>query len=393
MAAAFTGAFAVVGLLLADGGTWPIGAAYLVATLLLVPIPLLHRFGSLAGPLAFGLIGYGIIFVICSMVGTDTGMPLQYLVAATIMALMLGRDHALIGAAFALLAAVLIVALYLTVSPDTGLQPAAWTLASLVATVAGSTAILFAVVLYALREAARAEAAAERELQSSEQLLANILPASIAERLKQRPDGIIVDRYDHASVLFADMAGFTARAGEITPEHLVECLGRVFGEFDQLVERYGLEKIKTSGDAYMVVSGVPTPRPDHAEALADFALAMRDCARTLPNSQGQPTAIRIGIASGPVVAGVIGKRKMFYDVWGDTVNVASRMETTGPAGEIQVSPQSYELLKERFVLDQLGLVDIKGKGPMLTWLLRRRKALAESHRSATTIGAPHAGGD
>ena len=374
MAATMMGGFALGEFLAAAKDTWKVGVAYLIAAGLLAAIPLLHRFGSLVAPLAFGFVGYAIIFAICSMIGTGTGMPMQYLVALAIMALILGNDHVAVSAAFALLAAFLILALELAVPANTGMLPQAHMIVSLVATVAGSSIILFAIVLYALRDTARAEATAEREYHRSETLLANILPASVAERLKLGTGTVLVDKYDQASVLFADMAGFTMRASEISPERLVECLNRVFSEFDLLVDHHGLEKIKTSGDAYMVVSGVPQARADHAEVLADFALAMRDRARTLPNSQGQPTALRIGMASGPVVAGVIGTRKMFYDVWGDTVNVASRMETTGPEGQIQVSPEAYELLKEKFVLDKLGSVNIKGKGPMVTWLLRERRA-------------------
>jgi adenylate cyclase len=389
MAATFTGAFSVGALLAVDGGAATVGFAYLIATVSLASIPLLHRFGSLAAPIAFGIVGYTVIFVICAMVGTDTGMPMQYLVAAAIMALVLGRDHVVLSAMFAALAALLIIILESAVPAETGIQPRAYTLINLVVTVLGSSVILFAIILYALREAARAEEAAEREFQRSEALLANILPPPIAQRLKSRPQNVLIDKYDHASVLFADMAGFTARASETSPEALAECLDRVFSEFDGLVEHYGLEKIKTSGDAYLVVSGVPQARPDHAEALADFALALRDAAGALPNSQGQPTSIRIGIASGPVVAGVIGRRKLFYDVWGDTVNVASRMETMGPEGQIQVSPDMYELLKAKFVLVGLGTVDVKGKGPMNTWLLDRRKQALELSAS-TSNGASHA---
>ena len=173
---------------------------------------------------------------------------------------------------------------------------------------------------------------AEREYARSETLLHNILPGPIAERLKASSEQVIADKHEAASVLFADMAEFTARAGDTTPEELVEFLNRVFTGFDRLVERHGLEKIKTTGDAYMVVSGVPAARSDHADALAGFALAMRDAAVALRDPHGRLVPLRIGIASGPVVAGVVGTRKIFYDVWGDTVNVASRMETTGAPG-------------------------------------------------------------
>jgi adenylate cyclase len=373
MAATLMAGFAVGEFLAASKGTWEVGIAYAVAAALLALIPLLHRFGSLAGPLAFAVVGYGIIFVICSMVGTDTGMPMQYLVAAAIMVLILGADHAALSAALVALAAVLIIALELSVPANTGVYSRMHMLVSLTTNVTGSLAILFAIVFYAIRDAARAEAAAKREYDRSESLLTSILPRSVADRLKLAPGTILVDKYEQASVLFADMADFTARAGEVSPEHLVECLNRVFGEFDRLVARHGLEKIKTSGDAYMVVSGVPRSRRDHAELLADFAIDMRDAAKALPNSQGQPTTIRIGMASGPVVAGVIGTNKMFYDVWGDTVNVASRMETTAPQGQIQVSPESYRLLEDKFVLDKVGPLEIKGKGAMETWLLRERR--------------------
>jgi adenylate cyclase len=373
MAATLMGSFALSEFLFASEEGRQVGIAYVIAAAVLASIPLLHRFGPLVGPLAFAVVGYAIIFIICSMVGTDTGMPMQYLVAAAIVVLILGADHPVISASFTLLSAFLIIALELTVPADTGIHARAHTLVSLVANVIGSSVILFAIVFYAIRDAARAEMAAEREYHRSETLLANILPPSVAKRLKLRPGTVLVDKYDQASVLFADMAGFTMRANEVSPEHLVECLSRVFGEFDRLVAQHGLEKIKTSGDAYLVVSGVPRPRADHAEVLADFALAMRDMAKTLPDSQGQPTAIRIGIASGPVVAGVIGTNKIFYDVWGDTVNVASRMETTVPEGQIQVSPETYELLKDKFNLNKVGPLAIKGKGPMVTWILQARR--------------------
>ena len=249
--------------------------------------------------------------------------------------------------------------------------------------------ILLLIVFYALREAARAEAAAEREYERSETLLANILPAAIAARLKSRTETVIADRYDEASILFADMAGFTARASETAPDDLVQFLNRVFTDFDRLVERHGLEKIKTTGDAYMVVSGVPEPRPDHAQALAGLALEMRDAAMDLRDPQGREVPIRIGIGSGPVVAGVVGTRKFFYDVWGDAVNVASRMETTGYAGKIQVSEDVYERLKDEFVLEARGEIDIKGKGRMPTWFLLARKppAVGQPMLQRATIAA------
>jgi adenylate cyclase len=237
-----------------------------------------------------------------------------------------------------------------------------------------SAAIVFAVVFYAVRAIARAEAAAEREHQRSESLLVNILPPRIAPRLKDRSGAEIADAYPEASILFADMAGFTARAGDTAPADLVRFLNGVFTRLDALVERHGLEKIKTTGDAYMVVSGVPEPRADHAEALAALALDMRDALAGLVDPKGRAVPVRIGLASGPVVAGVVGTRKFFYDVWGDAVNIAARMEQTGEPGRIQVAPELHRRLEASFVLSERGTIDVRGKGAMRTWFLDARKA-------------------
>jgi adenylate cyclase len=233
--------------------------------------------------------------------------------------------------------------------------------------------MIFATVWYALREASRAEEAMEVEYDRSEALLANILPASVAAKLKDPTHGVIADRYDDASILFADIAGFTERASEIPPTELVRFLDRLYTTFDRLVDRHGLEKIKTTGDSYMVVSGVPTPRPDHAAAIAALALDMSRAVADLRDPRGNPVPLRMGIASGPVVAGVVGARRFFYDVWGDAVNVASRMESTDPEGRIQVPQNVFEQLRDEFVLEERGEIEIKGKGLMRTWYLVDRK--------------------
>ena len=236
---------------------------------------------------------------------------------------------------------------------------------------------LFAVMFYAVRQLNRAEDAAEREHQRSDGLLVNILPAQVAARLKeQRPGEVIADSYADASVMFADMEGFTARASDLSPAELVGFLNGVYTRLDGVVDRHGLEKIKTIGDAYMVVSGLPEPRPDHAEALADFALEIRDALAGLVDPKGRPVAMRIGLASGPVVAGVVGARKFYYDVWGDAVNTASRMESTCEAGKIQVSAETHALLADRFAFEDRGLIEVRGKGPMHTWFLVGRRAMA-----------------
>jgi adenylate cyclase len=235
--------------------------------------------------------------------------------------------------------------------------------------VIGSSVLLFAIVYYAVRQIGRAEETAEREYARSEALLGNILPSPIAARLKSAEEDVIADRYDEASILFADMAGFTARAGDLDPDELVRFLNRTFTMLDALVEAHGLEKIKTTGDAYMVVSGVPRPRTDHAAAIASLAIDMRDALAGLVDPKGRPVPVRIGLATGPVVAGVVGTRKFFYDVWGDAVNLASRMESTSEPGKIQVTDEMRALLGNRFVFEERGLVDVKGKGAMRTWWL------------------------
>jgi class 3 adenylate cyclase len=213
----------------------------------------------------------------------------------------------------------------------------------------------------------------ERELaneqKKSEALLLNILPASIAERLKKHPH-TIADAFDETSILFADIVGFTILSERIPPEELVTILNELFSMFDDLTEKHGLEKIKTIGDAYMVVAGLPKRRHDHAEAIAAMALDMRQAMAEYNTTSDNSLQIRIGIHSGPVVAGVIGKKKFAYDLWGDAVNTAARMESHGIPGEIQVTQATYELLKDKFAFEERGSIDVKGKGPMQVYLLR-----------------------
>ena len=211
--------------------------------------------------------------------------------------------------------------------------------------------------------------AAERE--RSERLLLNVLPAPIAERLK-RESGIIADRCPEVSVLFADLAGFTPTAERLPPEEVVSLLDGIFSEFDRLVATYGLEKIKTIGDGYMAAGGIPVFVEDHAERIADLALAMQHSVGT--RSSGSTLGLRIGVDTGPVVAGVIGRSRFGYDLWGDTVNTASRMESHALPGTIQVTGRTRDLLADRFELERRDEVDVKGKGPMTTYLLLGRRA-------------------
>ncbi|MBA3542733.1 MAG: HAMP domain-containing protein [Deltaproteobacteria bacterium] len=206
------------------------------------------------------------------------------------------------------------------------------------------------------------------EQQTSERLLLNVLPAPIAERLKHG-ESLIVDRFDAVSVMFADLVGFTAMSAVTTPEELVTMLNELFSMMDRLAEKHGLEKIKTIGDAYMVVAGVPQPIADHAVAITHMGIDIVEGIAAYARKIGRPLSIRIGIHSGSVVAGVIGTKKFIYDLWGDTVNTASRMESHGLAGRVHVSDVTYRLLKDQFDFEERGTIEVKGKGPMTTYLL------------------------
>jgi class 3 adenylate cyclase len=214
-----------------------------------------------------------------------------------------------------------------------------------------------------------------RERERSERLLLNILPGPVAERLKAEEE-TIADHADEVTVLFADLVGFTAIAERTDARGVVELLNEIFSAFDDLVDRAGLEKIKTLGDGYMVAAGIPTARVDHAEAAADLALEMKRCIGSLPRAGLARVGLRIGLDSGPVVAGVIGRRKFSYDLWGDTVNTASRMQSHAEPGEILVTEDTYLRLVGSFELEARDLLEVKGKGSMRTYVLKGRSAPA-----------------
>jgi len=208
----------------------------------------------------------------------------------------------------------------------------------------------------------------DRLHRENERLLLNVLPASIARKLKQQT-GIIAEGFEDVSVLFADLVGFTALSARLAPKDLIDLLNTVFSSFDELAEEHGVEKIKTIGDAYMAAGGLPEPQEDHLVAMAGMALAMQDRVRKL-NSEFAGLSLRIGLLAGHVIAGVIGIRKFIYDIWGDTVNTASRLESHGMPGRVHVSDTVFERLQGRFKFEPRGLVELKGRAPMLTFFLR-----------------------
>jgi class 3 adenylate cyclase len=210
------------------------------------------------------------------------------------------------------------------------------------------------------------------EQEKAERLLLNILPEAIAQRLK-RGESTIADSFADVTVLFADIVNFTKLSANLSPAQLVEILNEIFSAFDELAETYQLEKIKTIGDAYMVVGGLPTPRSDHAEAIANMALDMQKIIGQFRLQGNEPLQMRTGINTGAVEAGVIGTKKFTYDLWGDTVNTANRMESHGVAGKIQVTVATYERLKDKYIFEERGIIDVKGKGEMQTYFLIARK--------------------
>jgi len=246
--------------------------------------------------------------------------------------------------------------------------PEGFTTAMLALNIAVGGTIVFVLLAVFASQRREALAALRREQAKAENLLLNILPRSIADRLKAQ-DQPIADQFGSASILFADVVDFTPWSEQLPPAEVVGYLDHLFSHFDQLAERYGIEKIKTIGDCYMVAAGVPTPRPDHARALALMALDMLEAMRSNEELRHLGLELRIGINSGPVVAGVIGRKRFLYDLWGDAVNTASRMESHGTPGRIQITRATYDLLGHEFECEPRGKIAVKGKGEIEAWYL------------------------
>ena|SRR3989338_8680760 len=228
-----------------------------------------------------------------------------------------------------------------------------------------------------MRELDRKNGELEVEQGRSDRLLLNVLPKSVADRLKQNQRRI-ADSFDSVTIMFADLVEFTRISAGMAPDDLVDLLNQVFSRFDALAEKYGVEKIKTIGDAYMVVSGAPELRPDHAEAIANLAIDMQQALTELTKTSGKTLMMRIGINSGPVVAGVIGSTKFSYDLWGDTVNMASRMEQYGVSNVIQVTEATYQLIADKFRFEKREPIEVKGKGKVQSYFLVGKVELDKS---------------
>ena len=352
----------------------PVIAINLALIVMALCVPLAHRLHETAGALLLAFAEFAALFAFTALLGTKGGGHLQYFVGAAAPFVILGLERLRLALTIVVLALVLHLAAWAIFEgrePIIASSAQDLTVHYIIAAIT-TVALIAAAVYYAYSLAGRAQAEVDA-------LLRNILPESVVERLKDRPDETISDSFEDASVLFADIVGFTPMSKRLGAAKTVEVLNRVFSELDAIASEEGVEKIKTIGDAYMAAAGVPLAEPDHCRRLARMALRLRDCVRETAQAEGVDLDVRIGMARGPVMAGVIGTKKFAYDVWGDTVNLASRMESHGLAGRIHVTPQVRETLGAEFSFRARGPQDIKGLGRVETWFLTGEKqALARA---------------
>jgi adenylate cyclase len=350
-----------------DGGLDAAGYAYIASAVVLAAGAIaLLAWPQAYVPITFGLLFDVLVFPALAQIasgGLTSGLyALPWTIFAPLgAALALGSRHA-IAHAILFVATVLSVAALdpyaAQIAPDTTAEALmAFNIPSLVSL----GAIAAATALYLLRQV-------ERFRIRADSLISHVLPASIANRLKAA-EAPIADAFQSVTVLFADIVGFTPLSSEADPDDVVNMLNRVFSDFDDLAERHRVEKIKTIGDSYMAAAGLPEPREDHVAAMIEFAIAMLAAVEARTGLNDLPVRLRIGINTGPVVAGVIGRDRFIYDLWGDTVNVASRMESSGLAGRVQVTKAVKDAAGDGYVFDERDPIDIKGKGPTVTYLL------------------------
>jgi adenylate cyclase len=346
-------------------------AVNLLLMVIALLVPLAHRINDIAAAILLAAVEYTALFYFVRAFGHQSGIQINYIVAAAVAFAIYGLSH------FRLVAAVILIGLLLHLAawflyPQGHFTAEPSLLANLYISSAVTTFCIIALIVgYAFTVADRARAEADA-------LLTNILPEAIAERLKERPDERVADSVAEASVLFSDLVGFTELAQKLGAARTVELLDQIVTEFDRLAARHGVEKIKTIGDGYMAVTGVSLPRDDHLPCLARMALGLPELVERLSAAQGVDLRVRIGIAIGPVMAGVIGTDKFSYDVWGETVNLASRLESHGIPGEIQVSGAVRDALGESFVFEARGPIHVKGVGELETWFLKKERGGAST---------------
>ena len=327
-------------------------------------VPFAHRYNDILGGVIVAFSEIVMLFYLTSVLGRDSGIQLNYIIAAAVPFLIFDLSRIKLILTIALSALVFhIAAWFMFPADEVTLIAKPFLLANLYVNSALTVFCIVAVVaFYAMTLVRRAEA-------QTDALLKNILPESVADKLMIEPDRAIADSFKQATVLFADLVGFTPLSKGLGAEQTVNLLNDIFTEFDQLALKYELEKIKTIGDAYMVAAGIPDPTDDHEGKMARFALDMLGKIQEISQSYDAALNLRIGIQTGPVTAGVIGRRKFAYDVWGDTVNLASRMESHGVVGKIHVTADYKARLDGSFKFEPRGIIQVKGIGEVETWFL------------------------
>ncbi len=337
-------------------------------------VPAMHRISDIAGGMLIVVSEYIALMAFTIYLGRSAGIHLQYIIAAAAPFVVFGLERIRLVTVVVVIGLVLHLVAWFQFPREAALiQADQQVLDSLYTQAAISTVGLIAAsVWYAFRLVERARAEADT-------LLRNILPDSVADRLKAQPGELVADTHDEVSVLFADISGFVALARGLGAARVVDLLNRIVSEFDKLAARHGVEKIKTIGDAYMAAAGLPEPADDHAERLARMALDMLATVERVRAETGLALQMRVGMAAGPVLAGVIGTRKFSYDVWGDAVNLAARLENLGAAGRVHVCPVCRERLQHAFELEARGATEIKGIGRQETWFLVGLRPQAGAH--------------
>jgi adenylate cyclase len=342
----------------------PVVVINLVLFLIMLAVPFMHRFGDVAGAMLIVVSEYAAQILFTAFLGNSSGLHFQLVVIAAAAFVVFGLKRLWLIIPTIIAGLLLHLAAWFWYPPAKALIAADQEFLDALYVQASITAfgLTAASVYYAFRLAENAKA-------ETDALLRNILPDSIVERLKLKPAEAIADSFPEASILFADISGFVPLARRLGASRTVELLNSIVTEFDALSELHGVEKIKTIGDAYMAASGVPERLPDHVVRLAKLALDMQRVIERLRTETELDLNIRIGLASGPVMAGVIGRQKFSYDVWGDAVNLAARLENLSVPGRIHVCPRCHAALSETFILESRGSIEIKGVGSQETWFL------------------------
>ncbi|MFN3831846.1 MAG: adenylate/guanylate cyclase domain-containing protein [Allorhizobium sp.] len=357
-------------------GLLPAIIAFSPQIILYALAPFFHRFGPTSAALYLCCIWliFGIGY--CMFFGRESGLQFYFLAGAAASLLVFGPERLILSACVTIVALIAFLATETVfVAPLGFIRVEPIFLDTLYyLTVPFAFLLIFTTSYFAFKEASQAELALESEYEFSERLLQNILPRAVAIRLRDHRTQLVADQIPSATILFADIVNFTPRAARWQPQQVIAFLGRVFSQFDAIASAHGLEKIKTIGDAYMVAGGLPEPKPDHEAAVARMALDLLDCCRKISQQVGEPVEVRIGLDTGPVVAGVLGPNKLLYDVWGDTVNTAAHMESHGVAGRIQVADCLKKRLEDRFDFELRGDIEVKGKGAMRVWFLTGAKS-------------------